>query len=202
MNLLLPYSLLTSIYLTVLVPYGNTFSKNEAVSQNRIQNEVHVNLHPETAHNSIKAPCNINSKPFANKSIKKYTEKEILDLLIGNYIPDEGCCSCTFELRFEKKNKKLKYRIKTNKRKINGIAKITIDENGYVFILFPIEWDDYQGDMTLDTYEPYTGIKPQEVDMYFDPELKNIAFQNYGNAMNNYIIFDECDTKGISLNKI
>ena len=66
-------------------------------------------------------------------------------------------------------------------------------------IIFPIELDDFQGDMTQDTYEPDKEKKPQEVYMFFFTESKTLDFQNYGNAMNNYIIFDECDVKNITL---
>lgn len=198
---ILPFSVLTSICLALLVSCENNFSKNESVSTGRMSKKVNINIHTETDKKSIKSQSTNNVTTIANKSIRKYTEKEILNLIIGNYTPDEGCCNCKFELSFEEKSEKLKYYIRTNERKISGIAKIKIDENGFVYVLFPIEWDDYQGDMTLDTYEPYTGIKPQVTDTNFDPKLKNLDFQNYGNAMNNYIIFSECDNKRILLSK-
>lgn len=154
----------------------------------------------ETKRNTIQIKkIHDNDSTIANKTIKKYTEKEILNLIVGKYINAEGDFHCKFELTFSKKNKKLKYYIETDKRKISGIAKISIEKNGFIYIIFPIEWDDYQGDMTQDTYEKYTGEKPQQVDMSFDIEEKTLYFQNYGNAMNNYIIFDECDEKGINL---
>lgn len=155
----------------------------------------------KTENDNIKTySSNDNDSTIAKKAIKKYTEKEILNLLEGKYTYIDGCCNCKFELEFKLKKEKLNYHLKTVKRNINGTAKISLDKDGRVYIIFPIEWDDYQGDMTLDTYEQYTGEKPQSVSMGFDPELKTIMFQNYGNAMNNYIIFDECgNDKGISL---
>lgn len=148
--------------------------------------------------NSINADAQENdSLNILNNRSNKY----ILNLLIGDYVKDEGC-NCEFKLSFKAKNEKLNFHIKTNKRNISGVAEIVIDENEYVYIIFPIEWDDYQGDMTLDTYEPNKEEKPKKVDMLFDPERKTIRTQNYGNAMNNYTIFDECrDDKEIALIK-
>lgn len=129
--------------------------------------------------------------------IEKYTADEILKMIVGTYVADE----CKFELKFYKQNKKVHYSIQTEKRKIKGVAKISMDENGYIAVIFPIQWDDYQGDMTQETYEPNREEKPQEVYMTFYTESKTLDFQNYGNAMNNYIIFDECDVKYVTLKR-
>jgi hypothetical protein len=123
-----------------------------------------------------------------------------INLIIGNYVPDEGCCNCTFNLKFTRENNKVVYHLKTIKRDIKGIADISITDKKYIYITIPIEWDDYQGDVTLKSYKPYKGKKPMGISMNFDPEFKRISFQNYGDAMNNYIKFCECDNdKGIML---
>jgi hypothetical protein len=70
-----------------------------------------------------------------------------------------------------------------------------------VSVTSPFESEDYQGDMTLETYEPNTNEKPQELGMTFFTESITLDFQNYGNTKNNYIIFDECDVKYITLKK-
>lgn len=185
--------------LLFILTFGLFANCSSSVDKKEVQ-EVN-DIQTKTENDSIKTyNNNDNGSTITKKAIKKYKEKEILNLLGGKYVYDEGCCYCKFELEFKLKNEKLNYHIKTEKRKINGIAKISIHEDGRVYIIFPIEWDDYQGDMTLDTYEQYTGEKPQNVSMRFDPELKTIMFQNYGNAMNNYIIFDECgNDKAITL---
>ena len=159
-----------------------------------IKNKTNLQLKSETIQND-----DDNVSAISTKSIEKFTVKEIRNFIVGNYTNDEEGSHCKFKLTLCVKNEKLKYYIETEKRKISGIAKMSIEENGSIFIIFPIEWDDYQGDMTQDNYEKYTGEKPQQFDMSFDSEEKTLYFQNYGNAMNNYIIFDECDEKGISL---
>ena len=170
--------------------------KNQLVIKERlgIENTLNLQLKSDTIQNN-----NDNDSTTSNKSIEKYTVKEIRNFIVGNYTNDEEGSHCKFKLALTVKNEKLKYFIETEKRKISGIAKMSIEKNGFIFIIFPIEWDDYQGDMTQDNYEKYTGEKPQQFDMSFDIEEKTLYFQNYGNAMNNYIIFDECDEKGISL---
>jgi len=139
----------------------------------------------------------------ASKQVVKSEEnnnENAINLILGNYIPDEGCCNCIFNIKFTRENNKLVYHLKTIKREIIGIAEISITENKYIYITIPIEWDDYQGDVTLESYELYKGKKPMGIDMSFDPEFKTITFQNYGDAMNNYIKFSECDNdKGIML---
>ena len=89
------------------------------------------------------------------------------------------------------KNNQLNYRLKTNKRNSNGLAKLSTDENGQIFILLPIEYDGYEGDLTSENRTRYKSEKPQEISILFDPEFYSIGFQNYGNAMNSYTIFDE-----------
>ena len=124
---------------------------------------------------------------------------EIKKLLVGDYKYSEGCCHCSFQLTFKMENNTLLFHLKTNKRNIKGNAKIQFEKQ-YAYVVLPIRWDDYQGDMTLDTYKPYKGEKPFGVEMFFNPKLRTLSFQNYGNAMNNYIIFDECNNdKGIQL---
>ncbi|CAM4125768.1 hypothetical protein [Flavobacterium weaverense] len=159
-----------------------------------IKNKTNLQLKSETIQND-----DDNVSAISTKSIEKFTVKELRNFIVGNYTNDEEGSHCKFKLTLCVKNEKLKYYIETEKRKISGIAKMSIEENGFIFIIFPIEWDDYQGDMTQNNYEKYTVEKPQQFDMSFDIEEKTLYFQNYGNAMNNYIIFDECDEKGISL---
>lgn len=89
------------------------------------------------------------------------------------------------------KNNQLNYRLKTNTRNSNGLAKLSTDENGQIFILLPIEYDGYEGDLTSENRTRYKSEKPQEISILFDPEFYTIGFQNYGNAMNSYTIFDE-----------
>ncbi|MFB9077986.1 hypothetical protein ACFFLS_04870 [Flavobacterium procerum] len=186
----------TLFFISFFGLFVNCSSSTEKKTEQKVST-----IQTETDKNS-KTPQSTNGSTAVddNKIIKRYTEKEILNLIVGNYInDDEGTFHCKFNLRFNNRDGKLKYHIKTEKRKISGIAKIKIVEDGFIYIIFPIEWDDYQGDMTQDTYEKYTGEKPQEVGMLFDVESKTLNFQNFGNAMNNYIIFDECDEKGINL---
>lgn len=53
------------------------------------------------------------------------------------------------------------------------------------------DYDGYEGDLTSENRTRYKSEKPQGISMLFDPEFYSIGFQNYGNAMNSYTIFDE-----------
>jgi hypothetical protein len=133
---------------------------------------------------------------------KIYTVKEILDRLEGSYIFTDNSSASFLKLDFVVKNNQLNYRLKTNTRNSAGLAKLSIDENGQIFILFPIEFDGYEGDLTSEDDKKYKSEKKQEISMLFDPEFYSIGFQNYGNAMNSYTVFNELSNeKFIELSK-
>jgi hypothetical protein len=130
-----------------------------------------------------------------------YTNKEILDLIEGKYEYIESYSKSKLELDLKLINEKLNYHLKTQTRNINGFAEVSINKYGSVFIFFPIEFDLFEGDLTVDG-SGYKGEKPKQVSMSFDPKYKTIMFQNYGNAMNSYTIFDEFEDKLIQINRI
>ena len=131
------------------------------------------------------------SSKITSQTQKKITEKEILDRLEGSYLFTDNSSASFLTLNFVVKNNQLNYRLKTNTRNSNGLAKLSTDENGQIFILLPIEYDGYEGDLTSENRTRYKSEKPQEISILFDPEFYTIGFQNYGNAKNSYTIFDE-----------
>lgn len=137
------------------------------------------------------------------------TSREIYEQIIGSYVYMDDQSEALLKLDLRMKNGEISYRLKTNERTHTGFAKISQDAEGQVVILFPIAWDQYEGDLTSDNQlESSEGgendnVKPQEISMSFDPEFKNLTFQNYGNAMNSYTVFEEFSNKKyICLNKM
>ena len=135
-------------------------------------------------------------------SKKTYTEKEILDRIEGRYVYQEILTNSILELNLVVKKNQLNYQIKTTKRNCTGLAKLSIDEDGQIFIFIPIEYDEYEGDLTSEDDKKSISEKPKEICMSFDPELNAFVFQNYGNTMNYYVILNEFgDDKYIELRK-
>lgn len=138
-------------------------------------------------------------------SKKTFTEKEILGWIEGSYLYKEIRTNSTLELIFFVKKNQLNYRLKTNKRNSTGLAKINVEESGNIYIIFPIEYASYEGDITSEndkSDKSDKSDKPKEMTIRFDPEYHTIDFQNYGNAMNYFVILDEFgDDKYIQLSK-
>ena len=135
-------------------------------------------------------------------SKKTMTEKEILGRIEGRYFYKEIRTNSTLELSLFVKKNQLSYQLKTNKRNSTGLAKLTIEDDGYIYIILPIEYDSYEGDITSENDKSDKSDKPQEITMRFDPEYHTIDFQNYGNAMNYFVVLDEFgDDKYIQLSK-
>lgn len=116
----------------------------------------------------------IKVRPVDNKKLQEY---------VGTYKTDDEK-SCSMVLTITLQTNGLHYKIKTRSRNKEGRIKITkIGEEVYVNFV------GLRGEKLKDEIE---GVY----------EDHKITIQNYGNAMNRYTNFSECDLKYIVLEKI
>jgi hypothetical protein len=83
-----------------------------------------------------------------------------------------------------------KYKIVTPNRNLEG--KINISDDLEYFILDGIQWASWEIDEIPQEL-------PESVSVYIDEN--DLIIQNYGNSMNNYVIFDDIGEKYINLTK-
>lgn len=119
--------------------------------------------------------------------------------LLGKYVREEPCCHCFIELTLFEKNKKTWFRLKTDKRNVVGKAKISKSE-GFYWVTLPIKWAEYEGDVTDESKERVSLELPTQIE--FQYSNKTLTMQNYGNAMNYYVVLGECGDKYIELKKL
>ncbi len=115
---------------------------------------------------------------------------------------------CNLSLTITKSKKRYFYHLITDSRNVKG--KVSIDNenpNEPYIILEGIEWDEYEGDVSnqLDENESEENAEklnlkiPVGIDAYVGRDT--LTIQNYGNSMNYYTKFGECDRKYIFLIK-
>ncbi|GEM_PF-1443983 len=114
-------------------------------------------------------------------SCGKSNKKDIQEFT-GTYKLDDNN-NCFIELLVTSNKDDFHYRIKTNKLEKEGRLEITKNENEVYFKF-----------IGLFGTEPKEEISGQYMD-------KKIVIQNYGNAMNEFTIFSECDMKYLELEK-
>lgn len=130
------------------------------------------------------------------------------DFMLGTYelSKDEmGAEACNMKLILEKNDDKYQYHLTTSKRDLKGEAIVKEDDAEQVWVILPkIQWDDYQGEIAEGEEDKERDPKPttQDVEFMYDKDNNSLTMQNYGNNMNFYVIFGECDIKYISLNRI
>ncbi|KQT17628.1 hypothetical protein ASG31_09545 [Chryseobacterium sp. Leaf404] len=123
----------------------------------------------------------------------------ILFEIEGTYqAKNEKDCKMNLILYYYKNQ--LKYKLKTKTQEFSNDAEIELNEekNGYYITFKNIEWSEYLGALDNEG-EPIS--KDIEVpDMVSGSLYKDqITLQNYGNSMNYYVLFDDCDEKYIEL---
>lgn len=181
--------------LMVILPFGILTSCSSSTDHRMEQTNSTIKTHKDHLMLDTLSKITATSK-------KTYTEKEILDRIVGRYVYQEIRTNSILELNLVVKKNQLKYQIKTTKRNCTGLAKLSMEEDGQIFIFFPIEYDEYEGDLTSGNDKKSISEKPKEICMSFNPKLCIIGFQNYGNAMNYYVILNEFgDDKYIELRK-
>lgn len=122
--------------------------------------------------------------------------------------PDEdntGDCEISVEIKKEKNG--YSYFLKTNLRKLKGIARFTTNESGEKYIVLEgIKWDEFEGDISQEEESDSIAdseIKEPEIPTGIDASYvkDTLTIQNYGNSMNSYTKISECGRKYIQLIK-
>lgn len=99
--------------------------------------------------------------------------------LVGKFVADKSCgCNLAITIRYE--NNAYKYVIENGKSRATGTARID-ESRGDVYII--LEKVDGKKDLEAASFGDY------------------IAMQNYGNIMNKYNFFENCDCKYIELGR-
>jgi hypothetical protein len=133
------------------------------------------------------------STPFVTYTLEKQVDKWLINSLeisdksfietedyAGSYYSDDK--SCSMELHISLKNGMYVYQLKTAKRNNTGTISIKRPDT--------------------ETYLTFNGLRGSEkTDMEALFSKNSILFQNYGNAMNKYLQFKECNIKYINLIK-
>ena len=119
--------------------------------------------------------------------------------LLGKYMSEETNTNCFIELTLFEKNKKIWFRLKTDKRNIIGKAKISKDD-GLYYVTLPIEYSEYEGDISKNS-KTINLPKSKPFGIQFMYDNKELVLQNSGNAMNYYVKFGECEEKYVHLKK-
>ncbi len=122
------------------------------------------------------------------------------DSILGIWQSNSILNSCNLSLNLYLEHDSLKFILNTISRSLKGSAILQYNHN-MTDILIPLEWDQYKGDLTSITTKRIEQPKPQIASFIFDAKEMSLSLQNSGNAMDYYVIFDECDTKYISLSK-
>lgn len=120
---------------------------------------------------------------FILSSCAQPRKKVIQDEYIGTYKTDTAK-GCAINLIVTKKSDGYHYKIKTSARDQEGLLEITkIEQNVYL------------------KFVGLLGVEPKdEIEGQFTKN--SIVIQNYGNSMNEYLNFDECDIKYLELLKL
>lgn len=111
--------------------------------------------------------------------------------------------SCNLSVKIEKLKDGFYYTLFLQDSVIKGKATVLKSEEGsdfkYMVTLEGIKWASYEGDVS-DEDKPHPQLKiPVGIEAGFsDNEL---VFQNYGNSMNSYTVFEQCNQKYIRLVK-
>ena len=109
----------------------------------------------------------------------------------GYYTSDMDTMDSIIKLTITRNNDCYKYNLKTPKQKFQGT--VNVSNNEYLN-LKGIRWSRWgtDGDYSV-------GEWPRSVDVYIGRNY--LLIQNYGNALHNYLIFDDIDEKYIRLVK-
>lgn len=115
--------------------------------------------------------------------------------ICGRYkTPKELTPSCQLKLTIRRKGTGYRYRLHTSQKTYRGSAFcVTNNPEGFYFQLEKVPWCYNNGSLN-DTLPP-----SDRTDLRLYCTEDTLVFQNYGNAMNDFMILCECGEKSIEL---
>lgn len=140
----------------------------------------------------------------ASKTIIELPANNTKDSIEGVYtavVDSNNDDECKLILELIKTKGGYSFSVKTNKRNIQGKAKLVSNGPDEKYILLEdIPWDEYEGNISNeDTVESKDVEIPIGIDFLYRKDT--LTIQNYGNSMNYYTKFGECGSKYIQLVK-
>jgi hypothetical protein len=125
------------------------------------------------------------------------------DYLAGTYSMDREDCDFSMTLTIRAENGKYAYRLKTSKQNVSGTANIVVEDNKIIVRLPEVKWHEYKGPISEDRDVNDMPNLENDFTVNFEYDRDSgsgtLATQNYGNAMNHYMKFEEIDCKYIRL---
>jgi len=125
------------------------------------------------------------------------------DFLLGTYSLDkEFCEDCGMILTIEKEVGKYVYRLTTTKQDVKGLVNVLDEEHSMSVQLPEIKWADYkEGVKDPDELDQIPSQEVFGINFEYDADTGTLMLQNYGNTLNYFLMFEECDCKYIILKK-
>lgn len=126
---------------------------------------------------------------------------EIPKNIAGIYESD-SVKTCPMRIEITKKDGSYRYHLKNHTLDKSGKVGFDRDlEEQSVFIIFKgIEWAENEGELDNDGNPKYKTGLPTDIDAVIEDDSE-LIIQNYGNSMNYYVKFANCDEKYIHLTK-
>ena len=123
--------------------------------------------------------------------LKKENGKWLISKIDCGYVPinyagtyQSADSACPFQVDISKNDGLLAFSLRSTKRKQKGSIDLMPDNNGDYLVFKGLKGDKGKSDLEM-TYEN-----------------GQLIFQNYGNSMNDFVYFKECDAKYVTLNKV
>lgn len=140
----------------------------------------------------------------ASKTIIELPANNTKDSIQGVYtavVDSNNDDECKLVIKLIKTKGGYSFSLRTNKRNVQGKAKLVINGPDEKYILLEdIPWDEYEGNISNeDTVETKDVEIPIGIDFFYRKDT--LTIQNYGNSMNYYTKFGECGAKYIQLVK-
>ena len=93
-------------------------------------------------------------------------------------------------------------KLTTTKQDVKGVVNIPDEDHSMLVQLSEIIWADYkEGVNDSDELDKIPSQEVFGVNFEYDSDEGTLTLQNYGNVMNYYLVFEECDCKYIILKK-
>lgn len=156
--------------------------------------------------------CN-KSKPIVQQDNPKViaidstnNKREAIDGFYETQSEQNSTDECKISVEIKKAKNGYTYFLKTNLRKLKGIATFTTNESGEKYItLEGIKWDEFEGDISREEESDSTETDHKELEIPIGIDASyvkdTLTIQNYGNSMNSYTKLSECGRKYIQLIK-
>lgn len=121
-----------------------------------------------------------------------------INRLLGAWVSTTTVGLCSINLKLKLVGDSLTFTLDTESRTERGTAIFSYDKQT-TWLELPIEWEINKGDLTQKSASKKALSRPELVRFYFDCSHDKLSIQNYGNAMNHYVQFKDCDRKYIDL---